>query len=184
MSGTMTARNNSNGACFTVHLPLIEATQPTAQPTAEHIADDGNALLQPELAQMVATRTVAPTKKDLRHILVVEDEVEAARALADFLKDEGFQVTVAHNGREGLETYRAMRPDIVITDIRMPGMDGAELIRALRTERADLPIIAVTGHLPDTEEIDSGSGLTPVKIMKKPVSLMALYREIGEISAV
>ena len=186
MSGTMTARNDLNGACFTIRLPLIEATQPTVAEVSNDTPDATTepALAElPELAQLVAPRTTAPTKKTLRHILVVEDEVEAARALADFLKDEGFQVSVAHNGREGLATYRAMHPDIVITDIRMPGMDGAELIRALRAERADLPIIAVTGHMPDTEELDSGPGLTPVKIMKKPVSLMALFREIGDIAA-
>lgn len=52
-----------------------------------------------------------------------------------------------------------------------------------RAEQADLPIIAITGHLGDTEVIITGPGLKPVKIMTKPVSLMAIYREIGQFCA-
>ena len=179
MAGTITAHNTDDGACFTIHLPLIEVTQPSLQPTADGTASAMNTPFDDITAQHDAI--VMPAS--VRHILVVEDEVEAAAALANFLRDEGFKVSVAHNGREGLNTYRALRPDVVITDIRMPGMDGASLIQALRSERADLPIIAVTGHMGETEHLEVGPGLAPVKIMKKPVSLMAIYREIGDICA-
>jgi CheY-like chemotaxis protein len=177
MAGTITAHNTDDGACFTIHLPLIEATQPGMQTVADGKTTPARAPFDDLAAQHDAV--IMPAS--VRHILVVEDELEAARALANFLRDEGFRVSVAHNGRDGLKTYRALRPDIVITDIRMPGMDGASLIQALRSEQADLPIIAVTGHMGDTEQLDAGPGQTPVKIMKKPVSLMAIYREIGEI---
>ena len=123
------------------------------------------------------------TTKRTGHILVVEDEIEAAHAMAEFLRDEGFTVAIAHNGSEGLEAYRTLRPDIVVTDIRMPGLNGTELIAALRREREDLPIIAVTGHMGETETIEHEGGAIPVKVLKKPVSLMALSREIDLLGA-
>ncbi|MFC1672733.1 PAS domain S-box protein [Pseudomonadota bacterium] len=130
----------------------------------------------------------APTDRDASHgtaghILVVEDEVEAAQAMRDFLQEEGFKVSLAYNGRTGLDTYRDLHPDVVITDIRMPGMDGTDLIQALRIERADLPIIAVAGHMGETKTIDAGAGSKPVDVLTKPISLMALSRKIGQICA-
>lgn len=176
MSGMMTAHNTKGGARFHIRLPLINVNTGAAAPSSD--AQEEDSIVD------IATRTEMrnPTTA-LPHILVVEDEVEAARALSEFLKDEGFKVSIAHDGREGLATYHAEHPDIIITDVRMPGMDGIALIQAVRADNADLPIIAVTGHMGDTEEIDAGPGVVPVKIMQKPVSLMELYRKIDEICA-
>ncbi len=172
MSGTLTAHSTKDGACFTIRLPLVETKKTSTAPqTHAHsvpIAAQPNR--QPDL----------PVPFVSRHILVVEDEIEAARAMADFLEEEGFFVSLAHNGRDGLESYRALHPDIVITDIRLPGMDGTGLIKAIRAEQPELPIIAVTGHMSSGERIDAGPGLKPVKVLQKPVSLMTLRREIDK----
>ena len=182
MAGTLSADTVVGGARFTVCLPLAEGTIPSTTPIhSAAFEDDPNGVHT--LGDTLAEHNAVISPLNIKHILVVEDEVEAAHALAEFLRDEGFKVSVAHNGREGLDAYRTQRPDAVITDIRMPGLDGVGLIQALRSEQADLPIIAVTGHLGDGETIETGPGMVPVKVMKKPVSLMAIYREIGEIGA-
>ena len=67
-------------------------------------------------------------------VLVVEDDAAIRNNVARLLKLEGYAVTVAANGREGLQAARSLRPDIVISDINMPGMDGFALLAALRAD--------------------------------------------------
>lgn len=189
MSGTLEAHSTAGGARFTIRLPLsgaarIADTASTRADTDEiaAAAPVPTAARGPQTPDAPTHRHTAASRVAARqHILVVEDEVEAAWAMAEFLRDEGFEVSIANNGREGLDSYRARRPDAVVTDIRMPGLDGTALIAALRKERADLPIIAVTGHMGDTEQLAPDADAPPVKVMKKPVSLMALSREIGDL---
>ena len=168
MSGTLSAQNTADGACFSIALPLQHhAAEPLDQPQPLTGADAAAVVGMP------------PAGNKERHVLVVEDEIEAARAMADYLAEEGFLVTTANDGHAGLEAFRQFAPDIVITDIRMPGFSGTELISALRDLNAELPIIAVTGHMGETESIDPGPGVTPVDVLKKPVSLQELSRKIG-----
>lgn len=85
------------------------------------------------------------------HVLIAEDETLVALAMAFILESEGYRVTVACNGVEAVEADVDDPADILITDMRMPVMDGAALIRAIRERRPDLPIIVVSGfseHLP------------------------------------
>ena len=114
-------------------------------------------------------------------VLVVEDETEAADTLAHYLKEEGYQVTTAYNGDQGLEKFHACGADIVITDIRMPKMDGVELIASLRQQRPDLPIIAVTGHMGATENLGPIAGDFRVEVLKKPISLSELLQKMAAI---
>jgi two-component system alkaline phosphatase synthesis response regulator PhoP len=69
-----------------------------------------------------------------RHILIVEDESSLARVLADELRDQGFTVSTAANGIEGLSTALAEHPDLIFVDVIMPGMDCLSLIKALRQD--------------------------------------------------
>lgn len=80
------------------------------------------------------------------HIILADDEDLIAMTLADALEGEGFRVTVAHNGRQALDADAEDAADILVTDMRMPVMDGAELIRSIRLRRPDLPVIAITGY--------------------------------------
>lgn len=193
MSGTLDVANAEHGARFTLRLPLAAVTAQDGNDTASLSAAAQSDFPTPhnddaKIVPIAPADGPAPSDSALDatrggHILIVEDEVEAAFAMAEFLREEGFEVSLAHNGREGLEAYRNKRPDVVITDIRMPGMTGTDLIAALRSERADLPIIAVTGHMGETESIEHAPGAHPVKVLKKPVSLMALSREIDILGA-
>lgn len=80
-------------------------------------------------------------------ILVVEDSVIFQATIADLLRSRGHRVVLASNGAEGLERAESVRPDLVITDIEMPRMDGLQLIRALRGREAlrRIPIITLSG---------------------------------------
>ncbi|WP_246472353.1 response regulator [Azospirillum tabaci] len=106
------------------------------------------------------------------HVLVAEDEALAAMALEDFLSRKGFRVTLAQDGQEGLERYSADPADLVITDLRMPRMDGRALIRELRIRAAGLPILVMTGFLSmEAGEDDlTSERWQPLVVLRKPVS--------------
>ena len=110
------------------------------------------------------------------HILVAEDEALAAMALEDFLSRKGYRVTLAQDGLEAMERHRDDPADAVITDLRMPRMDGHALIRVLRAQSPTLPLVVMTGFLsadPDGDELMSGRW-KPLVVMPKPVSPQAV----------
>lgn len=81
-------------------------------------------------------------------ILIVEDTDDTRELLHLYLSNEGFDVLLASDGDEGLKVAQTSRPDLVVTDITMPNMDGVEMIRQLRGEPgfAIIPIIAMTAY--------------------------------------
>lgn len=79
-----------------------------------------------------------------RRVLVVEDEVLNALFLASGLEQAGFETVVAHDGVEALAALSATPVDAVVTDLRMPRMDGRELVTRLREAYTGLPILMVT----------------------------------------
>jgi len=106
------------------------------------------------------------------HILVAEDEALAAMAIEDFLSRKGYRVTLAGDGQEAVERLRAEPADLVITDLRMPRMDGRGLIREVRSMSATLPVIVMTGYLaeePGDDNLINGTW-KPLEILRKPVS--------------
>lgn len=79
-------------------------------------------------------------------ILLVDDEAGIRKVLGIFLTDYGYQVSTAKNGEEGLHLFKKIRPPIVLTDIKMPGMDGLQLLKAIKDESPDTEVIMITGH--------------------------------------
>jgi signal transduction histidine kinase len=79
-------------------------------------------------------------------ILIVDDEEDVRDVIAIALSDMGYEVYTAGNGEEALLSYKAVRPPIVLTDIKMPGMDGIELLRKIKRENPDAEVIMATGH--------------------------------------
>ncbi|HEY4644577.1 MAG TPA: response regulator [Bacteroidota bacterium] len=69
-----------------------------------------------------------------KKILLVDDELSIALVLKGVITDQGYNVEVAHSGEEALEALKKSDPDLLITDIKMPGMDGFELIRTLQND--------------------------------------------------
>lgn len=79
-------------------------------------------------------------------ILLVDDEEDIRDVLGIYLTDIGYTVTTAENGEAALRIFRASLPSIVLTDIKMPGMDGIELLRRIKRENPDTEVIMITGH--------------------------------------
>lgn len=111
------------------------------------------------------------------HVLVVDDEPLAARVLADFLARKGYRVTTARDGHEGLVKYRSDPADVVITDVRMPRLDGWKLVQAVRRETPAAYIIVVTGY-PGTEDKELAAEARADVVMRKPLDLRAISRTI------
>ena len=88
-------------------------------------------------------------------VLVVEDERNIAELLQLYLEKEGYAVTIACDGGQGLEKFRAIGPDLVLLDVMMPVMDGWQLCRTIRAE-SDVPVIMLTAK---SETDDKVTGL-------------------------
>ena len=77
-------------------------------------------------------------------VLLVDDESAITDALAPYLERSGFSVAVAHDGAEGLDVHDEINPDIVVTDVMMPRLDGRQLVREIRARGGWTPIILLT----------------------------------------
>ncbi|MDR2728394.1 MAG: response regulator, partial [Chitinispirillales bacterium] len=88
--------------------------------------------------------TVDNEKKQIR-VLVIEDEEFLRECMCDFLELTGFSAIAAENGREGIELFGQHEPDIVLTDIRMPEMDGFEILAFFQNYSPETPVIVISG---------------------------------------
>jgi two-component system NtrC family response regulator len=79
-------------------------------------------------------------------ILIVDDEKNYLTILSAVLEDEGFEILTALGGREALEVHKTSDLDLIVTDMKMPGMDGIELLKHIKSVDPDLPIIMMTAH--------------------------------------
>ena len=85
-------------------------------------------------------------------ILVVDDELKIARLVRDYLVEAGFDVMIASSGPAALASARSERPDLVVLDLGLPGMDGYDVTRAIRGQSA-IPIIMLTARSEETDRI-------------------------------
>jgi DNA-binding response OmpR family regulator len=110
-------------------------------------------------------------------ILIVEDEYAVARGIQYALEQEGYQVTVAGSGEEALEVAGELAPDLVVLDVRMPGIDGFETLRRLRADGSKSPVLMLTAR---DEEMDKVIGLEmgADDYMTKPFGLRELQSRI------
>ena len=81
-------------------------------------------------------------------ILVVDDYQDAREMYAEYLQYSGFRVAEARNGNEAVAQARSLKPDLILMDLSLPGMDGWEATRVLKADDATkhIPIVALTGH--------------------------------------
>ncbi len=89
-------------------------------------------------------------------ILIVDDEPSILNLISAYLKPEGYEVYTAEDGPSGLKAARAFKPDLIVLDVMLPGMDGVEMLTRLRRE-SDVYVILLTAK---TEEMDRVVGLT------------------------
>jgi DNA-binding NtrC family response regulator len=88
-------------------------------------------------------------------ILVVDDEQSMTQFLSIVLRKEGYEVTAVSNGREALERVKAESFDVVITDIKMPGMDGIQLLQGIKKHDLSLPVVLMTAYASQQSAIDA-----------------------------
>ena len=121
----------------------------------------------------------------MARVLVIDDD-EVARTLVKRMLDaEGHRVEEALDGAEGLRLFGKNPPDLVLTDINMPGLDGHAVIEAIRMLNADVPIIAISGGgaIPKDELLLKASALGAIEVIMKPFEFNqlvgAVKRAIG-----
>lgn len=107
-------------------------------------------------------------------VLVIDDVQEQRSALAEFLGMNGFRVATAANGFEGLTRAAESRPDIILMDLAMPGMDGLETAKLLKRERvtSGIPIVALTGQTIISDERFRAKGFA--ELVSKPCDPLQL----------
>ncbi len=113
----------------------------------------------------------------MKRILIVDDEVDIANSIQYVLKQEGFSTLLAHDGWKAMELYQAQRPDLLILDLMMPGLDGYEVCRRVRSLDQKTPILMLTAR---TSEIDTVVGLElgANDYIAKPVRLRELVARV------
>jgi CheY-like chemotaxis protein len=158
--GTIEARSEGEGrgSEFVVRIPIGPQAAPERSGTGE------------------AARPVS--KSAGRRILIVDDNVDAANVLQELLQASGHEVRVVHDGPQAIEAENEFRPDIVLLDIGLPGINGYEVARRLRTRKGrSMRIIAVTGWGQEPDKArsrEAGFDLHLVKPVDEAVLLEVL----------
>jgi len=115
-------------------------------------------------------------------ILIVEDNARNAKLLRDVLQVTGYRTVDTTTAEEGIEVARRDRPDLILMDIQLPGMDGKEALRALRShpETAGIPVMAVTASVMPMERRDIlAHGFDGFQ--EKPLSVRSLLAEVRRL---
>jgi CheY-like chemotaxis protein len=125
----------------------------------------------------------APRNAEPPLVLIVEDDLSTRVLYREFLNQSGFRTADAHNGFQALEMARDLRPNVVLTDLAVPGMDGFEFCRELRrspsTQR--IPILAVTGHSKYLEEPDRFRQAGITQVLTKPCAPDVIVQELRRL---
>ncbi len=113
----------------------------------------------------------------MKRLLIVDDEMDIAKSIQYVLKQEGFLTILAHDGNEAMNIYEREKPDLIILDVMMPGLDGYEVCRKIRLADPKTPILMLTAR---TSEIDTVVGLElgANDYMSKPVRLRELVARV------
>ena len=111
--------------------------------------------------------------KDKKSILLVEDEASLSMIIKDALEEEDFQVITAGNGLQGIDRFYKYAPDLIIADVMMPEIDGFEMIRRIRKENKEVPVLFLSARS-STDDIVFGFELGANDYVRKPFSLREL----------
>jgi DNA-binding response OmpR family regulator len=118
-----------------------------------------------------------------KHIVCIDDDSQVLTTLRLVLEHEGFQVTTASGGRQGLEAIRQLKPDLILLDLMMPDMDGWEVYQQVKVDDAlrPIPVVIFTAK---GGTIDRSIGLQIAKVdayLTKPLSPQVLVRTVRQI---
>ena len=116
----------------------------------------------------------------MSRILVVEDNANLAYGLSTSLELEGHQVTVARDGAEGLRAARQHAPDLVILDLMLPEMDGYRVLKILREDGCEVPVLILTARGAESDKV-LGFRLGADDYVTKPFGLLELLARVGAL---
>lgn len=111
-------------------------------------------------------------------ILIIDDEKPTLKMFSLFLDVYGFAILTAESGEEGLEVFDRERPEIVLTDIKMPGMDGIEVLREIKRRSPTTEVIVITGH-GDMDLAIQALNLDAADFINKPVQRQSLEQALS-----
>jgi DNA-binding response OmpR family regulator len=119
----------------------------------------------------------------MRRILIIDDDHHILLMIKKMLERAGFEVDLASNGNEGLELFKRMPVDLVITDIIMPEKEGLETIREMKRLRSDLKIIAISGggKVSSDNYLNTAKIFGASRIMAKPFSQKQMVSAVRDL---
>lgn len=111
------------------------------------------------------------------HVLLVEDEATLAMIIKDTLDGDEFEITLAADGEEGLRTYKAIRPDVIVADIMMPRMDGFTMVKRIRQADPHIPVLFLSARSAAADVVE-GFETGGNDYLKKPFGMAELIVRI------
>ncbi|MBI4840297.1 MAG: response regulator [candidate division NC10 bacterium] len=122
----------------------------------------------------------AAAPSTMAKILVVDDEALLRAMLQDALEEAGYAVVVAENGRDGIASAKAHRPDCILLDVMMPGLDGYETCAAIKADPdlAAIPVVLISATT-DLRVVDRAEQVGAAEVLPKPVPLEQLQQALA-----
>jgi DNA-binding response OmpR family regulator len=119
----------------------------------------------------------------MAHILVIDDDPDLRKLLEKILTGRGHQVIQSGDGRSGLASAMLKKPDLIILDLNLPGMDGFEICRRLKDDQstAKIPIIMLTAAYPELEDAQKGLATGADEYVIKPFAHDILLHNIERL---
>ena len=116
-------------------------------------------------------------------VLIVEDDLSTRVMYRDYLTHCGFRIVDAHNGHQALAKAKELRPNVVLTDLKVPGMDGFEFCRALQQSEStrSIPVLAVTGHSEYLDDPDRFRQAGILHVLMKPCAPDVIATELRRL---
>jgi DNA-binding NtrC family response regulator len=115
-------------------------------------------------------------REDIK-VLIVDDEVALANTLAQRLQMRDLKVRTVYDGEQALSKLKIDKPDVIVLDLRMPGMHGMEVLQEIKKACPDIQVIILTGHGTDKDE-EEAKRLGGFDFLNKPVDIETLTRKI------
>jgi len=113
----------------------------------------------------------------MTQVLVVDDEIAIREVLIEFLSEHGYEAEGARDGREALELAKSLKPQVILLDIAMPGMNGIETLKRLRQASIEAAVIMISGHA-DHDQALAALDLGAYDFIHKPPDFGYLERTL------
>jgi len=110
-------------------------------------------------------------------VLLVDDEEELVTALAERLQMRGMETSVVYSGEQALHVIPDKVPDVILLDLKMPGMDGLEVLRRVKKTHPPIQVVILTGHGSD-KDAESATRLGAFGYLRKPVDINELVQTL------